>query len=71
MDYTPKLNVVSMVYPVHFEVVRNDVRQATSQTIARIQPQKPQAKASTIPLRQNNEQTLPRFINENSAENTA
>ncbi len=70
MEYDPKIKAASKVYPVRFNTVRDEVRQATSHAKAKIQSQELPTVAATVPL-QNNNHTLPRFVSRNSAENTA
>jgi hypothetical protein len=71
MEYDPKLKTASMVYPVRFEVVRDDVRQATANAKDKILPKEHETVAATVALPTNNHPTPPRFSGRNSDENTA
>ena len=71
MEYDPKIKAASKVYPVRFEAVRDDVRQATARAKAKLKPQDDGKSAQTISLRPNNQSTPPHFTSRNSDENTA
>lgn len=71
MEYDPKLKTASMVYPVRFEVVRDDVRQATANAKNKLPTKKHETAAATVALPTNNRPTPPRFSGRNSNENTA